>query len=85
MCPGEFRTWKVNTMNLRAITLLTAIAQALACVFRGIGFVSFVYSFEFHGQQTDNILRFAYWPAGVVAQATLAFFLFYLFAKQKDD
>ncbi|MGO9641271.1 MAG: hypothetical protein ACLP1Y_08215 [Candidatus Acidiferrales bacterium] len=73
-------------MNLRTITLLTAIAQSLACLLNGASFVSFAYEvLEYSDRRPDDIMSFISWPVHVVAQAVFAFFLFFLFAKQRDN
>jgi hypothetical protein len=72
-------------MKLRTITLLTAMAQSLACVVNGASLVSFAYhSAEFSSGRPD-LMSVIYWPFRVVAQAVFAFFLFFLFSKQVDD
>ncbi len=73
-------------MKLRTITLLTAMAQSLACVVNGASFVSFAYhSMEFSSRGPDFMMSLINWPVHVVAQAVFAFFLFFLFSKQVDD
>lgn len=72
-------------MKLRTITLLTALAQSLACVVNGAGFVSFAYSSVEYSSRRPDLMAIIYWPIRVVAQAVFAFFLFFLFSKQVDD
>ena len=73
-------------MKLRTITLLTALAQSLACVVNGASFVSFAYySVEYSSRRPDFFMSIIYWPIHVVAQAVFAFFLFFLFSKQVED
>jgi hypothetical protein len=69
-------------MNLKRITLLTAIAQTLALLCNAYNFVAFLG--RTHGGE-HNPASLITWPISLLAQAMLAFFLFYLFARQKAD
>jgi len=72
-------------MKLRTITLLTALAQSLACVVNGASFVSFAYYSVEYSSRRPGLMSLIYWPVHVVAQAVFAFFLFFLFSQQVDD
>jgi hypothetical protein len=68
-------------MNLKRITLLTAIAQLLALLCTIYSFLSFLGRTRGEG----NVSALVTWPVGILAQAMLVFFLFYLFTRQKED
>lgn len=66
-------------MNLKRITLLTAIAQLLGLLCNIFNFLSFLE----HSRGSGNATSLVTWPVSLLAQAMLVVFLFYLFTKQK--
>jgi hypothetical protein len=66
-------------MNLKRITLLTAIAQLLGLLCSIFNFLSFLD----HSRGGGNATSLVTWPVSLLAQAMLVVFLFYLFTKQK--
>jgi hypothetical protein len=73
-------------MRLKTVTLLAAITQSVACAFSGASFVGFVLeAMRFSSLRANNTMFLVSRPIGLVAQAVFAFFLFYLYSKQKDN
>jgi len=73
-------------MRLKTVTLLAAITQAVACVFGGASYAGFVLdAIRFPSVRANNIMYLVSGPIRFVAEAMFAFFLFYLYAKQRDN
>lgn len=72
---------RVALVNLKRITLLTAMAQLLGLLCNIFNFLSFLDRSRGGG----NDFALITWPVSLLAQAMLVFFLFYLFSKQKES
>jgi hypothetical protein len=70
---------QAELVNLKRITLLTAIAQLLGLLCNAFNFLNFLD----RGRGGGHDFALITWPVSLLAQAMLVFFLFYLFSKQK--
>lgn len=68
-------------MNLRTVTLIAGVLQALAGLTSFANYLNFLVS----GGWRHNVGTLLTWPISIAAEAALAFFFFYLVVRQPSE